>query len=146
MIIVHSIISGNPEWFLVLAEGIYLSIFNFEKSLLISTLDSDQMPKNSSTEHLLDLKHGLMECHKDADIDNLLYNDDPKSETFWTLTNFTNWPMAKKLTVGSIQILCQMLLFQECMSSSRNETQIFVEGLKSCKFFDSYILPYTGML
>ena len=90
MIIVHSIISGKPERFSVLAEGIYLSIFNFEESVLISTLDSDQIPKNSSTEHLLDLKHGLMECNKDADIDNLLYNDDPKSKTFWTLTNFTN--------------------------------------------------------
>ena len=112
----------------------------------MSTLDSDQIPRNSSTEHLLDLMHGLMECKKDADIDNLLYNDDPKSEIFWTLINCNNWTMAKKITVDSIQIRCQMLLFQECISSWQNETQMFVEGLKCCKFFDNYVLPYTGML
>ena len=39
-----------------------------------------------------------------------------------------------------------MLLFQECISFRRNETQMFVEGLKCCKFFDNYVLPYTGML
>ena len=39
-----------------------------------------------------------------------------------------------------------MLLFQECISSRQNETQMFVEGLKCCKFFNNYILPYTGML
>ena len=46
----------------------------------MSTLESDQIPRNSSTEHLLSLMHGLVECNKDADIDNLLYNDDPKSD------------------------------------------------------------------
>ena len=53
----------------------------------MSILDSDQIPRNSSAELLLDLMHGLMECNKDADIDNLLYNDDPKPEIFWTLTS-----------------------------------------------------------
>ena len=87
MVIVHSIISGSPERFPVIAEAIYLSICNFEESVVMSTLGSGQIPRNSSTEHLLDLMHGLMECNKDADIDNLLYNNDPKSEIFWTLIN-----------------------------------------------------------
>ena len=52
VVIVHSIISGNPEGFPVLAEAIYLSIFNFEESVVMSTLGSDQIPRNSSIEHL----------------------------------------------------------------------------------------------
>lgn len=90
MVMVHSIISGNPEGFPVIAEAIYLSICNFKQTVVMSKLDSDQIPRNSSTKHLLDLMHGLMECNKDGDIDNLLYNDDPKSEIFWILINCTN--------------------------------------------------------
>ena len=37
IVIVHSIISGNPEGFPVLAEAIYLSICNFEESVVMST-------------------------------------------------------------------------------------------------------------
>ena len=85
MVIVHLIISGNREGFSVSAEAIYLSICNFEESALMSILDSDLIPRNSSTEHLLDLMHGLMECNEDADIDNLIYNDDSKPEIFLDL-------------------------------------------------------------
>ena len=60
MVIVHSVISGKPKGFPVIAEEIYLSICNFEESVVMSTLECDQEPRNSFTEHLLGLMHDLM--------------------------------------------------------------------------------------
>ena len=51
MVTIHSIISGNLEGFPVSAEAIYLGICNFEESVVMSTLDSDQIPRNSATKH-----------------------------------------------------------------------------------------------
>ena len=133
IIIAHSFVEGCPEGFPVLAEPIYHLLCNNHEEAVVA-LSIDLIPKDASTEMLLELITELQACSSTVDIDRLLYENNRKSDVYWTLISSARWPKADKITIKNYNLLIQELIRNELIYSRKNETDMFIEGLRLSGF------------
>ena len=135
MIISHAVCQKCAIGFPILAPHIYAHIIGQSDDEIAPLMKKEYIPLDASTSLLHDLLTGLDLCKNGADILALLEGNE-KSDAFWQLINSSRWPKEKLVDITTREFLCQHLVYNELLTSRKNEISEFKEGLKSLGFVD----------
>ena len=136
MMIVHIIIQDGPLYSIPpLAPSVLDSLVGESKETTSTSLSKDDVPLNAATEPLHDLVKELDLAETDADIKKLLFESEDK-DVYWVLIGSCHWPIAESINIRNKNMLIQDLIYNEIVSSRREEIGEISKGLEALGFLE----------
>lgn len=136
MIIVHVILQGGPLYTIPpLAPSIVDSLTGESKETASTSLSKHHVPLNAATEALHDLIEELDKAKTEEEIQSLLFENENK-DVFWVLIGSCHWPASASINSINKNLLIQDLIYNEVVSSRREEIGEIGKGLDALGFLD----------